>query len=68
MSKDANEKGFVYNPESYLRTSVNVSVFAWLALLGLPVLMLFLIYSKVDDLSHQPAAMPQAIQLEQAQH
>lgn len=34
-----------YRPERYIRPSVNLSVWLWLFLLGLPALLLFLIYS-----------------------
>ena len=67
MSKEVNQKGFVYQPEAYLRTTVNVSAFTWLAVLGIPALILFLIYSKVDERANQPAQAP-AVQMEQAQH
>ena len=43
-----------YDPEPYLRTGVNLTAFTWLFVLGLPALILFLIYAKLDDRAHQP--------------
>jgi hypothetical protein len=65
---ETNETGFVYRPETYVRSSVNVPAFTWLAVLGIPVLLLFLIYSKVEERTSQPAAAPHAVQMEQAHH
>jgi len=66
MSNEMNKQGFVYRPETYMRTGVNVSVFGWLALLGIPALLLFLIYSKVDERMNQPAPAS-AVQVAPAQ-
>jgi hypothetical protein len=68
MSKEEIKNGSAYQPEVYLRTGVNLSLFTWLALLGLPALLLFLIYSKMDERMTQPTAAPAAVQMEQAHH
>lgn len=61
------EMPYTYQPEAYLRTGVNLSVFTWVAVLGLPALLLFLIYSKIDERMPAPTAAP-AAQVEQAHH
>jgi len=55
-----------YDPEPYLRTGVNLTAFTWLFVLGLPALILFLIYAKLDDRAQQPApaGTPHAVQQE----
>jgi hypothetical protein len=58
------ENGYSYQPERYIRPTANLSVFVWLALLGLPALILFLIYSKVQE---RPAPPP-AMHMEQPAH
>lgn len=60
MSNEMNKQDFIYKPETYMRTGVNVPAFAWLALLGIPALLLFLIYSKVDERMNQPVLIPHA--------
>ena len=52
-----------YDPEPYLRTGVNLTAFTWLFILGIPALILFLIYAKLDDRAHQP--IPQASHIAQ---
>jgi hypothetical protein len=37
---------YVAQNEMYIRPGGNLEIFAWMLLLGLPALMLFLIYSK----------------------
>jgi hypothetical protein len=64
---EPNETGFVYRPETYVRTGVNVPAFTWLAVLGIPALILFLIYSKVEERTSQ-APVPHTVQMEQVHH
>ena len=67
MSNEMNKQAFIYKPETYMRAGVNVSVFAWLALLGIPSLLLFLIYFKVEERMEQSAPAP-SFQVAPAQH
>lgn len=34
-----------YDPQQYLKPGAELQIFVWLALLGIPALLLFLIYS-----------------------
>ena len=61
MSK---EVPYSYNPANYVRSGVNLSVFTWLFVLGLPALLLFLIYAKMDERNVQPGLRP-GVQVEQ---
>ncbi len=66
MAKES-QSSTPYQPEAYLRTSVNLSALTWLVLLGVPLLLLFLIYAKIDD-RKPPAGTTEATQLEQVKH
>lgn len=57
--------GSGYQPEVYLRPGANLSVFVWLALLGLPTLLLFLIYSKAAEQPTTPMLPPGIHQMRQ---
>jgi hypothetical protein len=56
-----------YQPEVYLRPGANLSVFVWLALLGLPAVLLFLVYSKAAE-KHETPIAPPAMHLQQPAH
>ncbi len=44
LYEDTETGGVSYQPELYIRPDANLSVYVWLVLLGLPALLLFLIY------------------------
>jgi hypothetical protein len=47
-----------YNEHHYLRPGVNGEFLLWLVLLGVPALMLFLVYTKTDQLPDNPVPAP----------
>ena len=59
------ENGYSYQPERYIRPAANLGVYIWLALLGIPALLLFLIYFKVDERAVPSAP---AMHMEQSVH
>ena len=67
MAKESPQSSTPYQPEAYLRTGVNLSALTWLVLLGVPVLLLFLIYTKIDE-RKAPAEAPDAMHMAQPHH
>lgn len=56
---DPSTLGSAEYSEKLIHPGANVSFFAWLALLGIPAMLLFLIYSKaeVQSVPAHPSAM-----------
>jgi hypothetical protein len=57
-----------YRPEVYLRPGANLSVWVWLALLGIPALILFLVYFKAAEKPSANPIEPPAMEMQQPAH
>lgn len=53
MAENSQKSMFHYQVDPLIKPEANLSVWVWLALLGIPALLLMLIYSKVEDRQHQ---------------
>jgi hypothetical protein len=57
-----------YQPDVYIRPGANTSVWAWLALLGIPALILFLVYSKAAEKPSAVPIAPPTVEMQQPAH
>ncbi|WP_303675166.1 hypothetical protein [Vampirovibrio chlorellavorus] len=53
MAENSSKSIFRYQIDPLIKPEANLSVWVWLTLLGIPALLLMLIYSKVEDRQHQ---------------
>jgi hypothetical protein len=49
MAETSSKSVFHYEIDPLIKPAANLSVWVWLALLGIPALLLMLIFSKVED-------------------
>ncbi len=56
MAETSSKSIFHYEIDPLIKPAANLSVWVWLALLGIPALLLMLIFSKVED-RHQAAEL-----------
>lgn len=62
---EAVSHSYQYQPDIYMRPDANWLAWMWLALLGIPALLLFMIYAQPNEQTHhnkveQPAAIQEA--------
>lgn len=60
MAEHTSKSIFHYQIDPLIKPGANLSVWVWLGLLGIPALLLMLVYSKVEDRQTAPAARPAA--------
>lgn len=58
MAEQTPKSMFHYEIDPLIKPGANLSVWVWLMLLGIPALLLMLIYSKVEDRQTAPATRP----------
>jgi hypothetical protein len=63
MAENNPKSIFHYEIDPLIKPGANLSVWVWLVLLGLPALLLMLIFAKTEE-RHAPAAQPAAISAE----
>jgi hypothetical protein len=52
MAENSSKSIFRYQIDPLIKPEANLSVWVWLTLLGIPALLLMLIYSKVEERQH----------------
>ncbi|WP_373532601.1 hypothetical protein [Vampirovibrio sp.] len=60
MAEDTHKSIFHYEIDPLIKPGANLSVWVWLVLLGLPALLLTLIFAKTEDRHAIPAKPPAA--------
>ncbi len=70
MAENSSKSIFRYQIDPLIKPEANLSVWVWLTLLGIPALLLMLIYSKVEERQHQQEMHqhPAAISAQPLQH
>lgn len=70
MAENSSKSIFRYQIDPLIKPEANLSVWVWLTLLGIPALLLMLIYSKVEERQHQQEMHqnPAAISAHPLQH
>lgn len=61
MSETAPQVAAPYQIDPLIKPGANLSVWVWLLLLGVPALLLMLIYAKVEDRQAAPMTRPAAV-------
>lgn len=52
MAENSPKSMFRYQIDPLIKPEANLSVWVWLTLLGIPALLLMLVYSKVEERQH----------------
>lgn len=60
MAEQTSTSIFHYQIDPLIKPGANLSVWVWLGLLGIPALLLMLVYAKMEDRQTVPATRPAA--------
>lgn len=70
MAESPSKSLFHYQIDPLIKPKANLSVWVWLTVLGIPALLLMLIYAKMEDRQHQQEihSGPPAVTAQPMQH
>lgn len=70
MAETPSKSMFHYQIDPLIKPGANLSVWVWLALLGIPALLLMLVYAKTEERQHQHErySAPHSVSAPQAHH